>query len=162
MTPLKFFLGASSWRRAAMMIFEALFQSVLHYGTNRSAFATQGGLIKNKSINIKMWQPWLITLCFLAILPFQHHQVEGCLCHIIPNYSCPPPPHCCESGMQTNVDCFNDHLIKRQLTTGQYTFDECGCCMTCAKAELQVCGGPNESSGKCAQGLSCLKTCSKS
>jgi hypothetical protein len=66
---------------------------------------------------------------------------NGCICHVIPNYQCPPPPHCCESGY--------------------YTFDECGCCMTCAKAELQECGGPSGSRGKCAKGLSCLKTCSK-
>ncbi len=66
---------------------------------------------------------------------------EGCLCHVIPNFACPPPPHCCESG--------------------QYTYDECGCCLTCAKSELQPCGGPGGDHGKCAQGLSCLKTCSK-
>lgn len=66
---------------------------------------------------------------------------DSCLCHVIPNFSCPPPPHCCESG--------------------QYTFDECGCCMTCAKSELQECGGPSESRGKCSEGLACLKTCSK-
>ncbi len=69
------------------------------------------------------------------------NDVEACLCRVIPNYSCPPPPHCCESG--------------------EYTFDECGCCMTCAKAELQECGGPSEENGKCASGLQCLKTCSK-
>lgn len=62
-----------------------------------------------------------------------------CLCHVIPNYQCPPPPHCCESG--------------------QYTFDECGCCLTCAKSELQECGGPSGSKGRCAKGLACLKTC---
>ena len=67
--------------------------------------------------------------------------VEGCLCHVIPNFVCPPPPHCCESG--------------------QYAKDECGCCLTCAKAELQPCGGPNGKEGHCASGLQCLKTCSK-
>ncbi len=69
-------------------------------------------------------------------------QAEACLCHVIPRFSCPPPPRCCESGY--------------------YTFDECGCCMTCAKAELQECGGPSGSRGKCSKGLACLKTCSKS
>ena len=64
---------------------------------------------------------------------------SSCLCHVVPHFACPPPPHCCESGM--------------------YTFDECGCCMTCAKAELQECGGPSGDKGNCAQGLQCLKTC---
>ena len=61
---------------------------------------------------------------------------QGCLCHVVPNFQCPPPPHCCESGM--------------------YTYDECGCCLTCAKSELQPCGVSN---GQCAKGLQCLKPC---
>ncbi|CAB4054633.1 unnamed protein product [Lepeophtheirus salmonis] len=76
---------------------------------------------------------------FLLFLFIQFDPGESCLCHVVPNFSCPPPPHCCESG--------------------QYTFDECGCCLTCAKAELQACGGPNDSSGKCSTDLACLKTC---
>ena len=52
---------------------------------------------------------------------------------------CPPPPSCCESG--------------------QYAYDECGCCLKCAKAELQKCGGASDISGKCAEDLQCLKTC---
>ena len=79
----------------------------------------------------------LVMLVLATFVP----GTESCLCHVIPNFSCPPPPHCCESGF--------------------YTFDECGCCMTCAKAELQECGGPSNSRGKCAKGLACLKTCSK-
>lgn len=67
--------------------------------------------------------------------------VEACLCHLIPNFKCPPPPPCCESG--------------------QYAKDECGCCLTCAKSELQPCGGPSGAHGKCSSGLQCLKTCSK-
>ena len=54
---------------------------------------------------------------------------------------CPAPPTCCESG--------------------QYTYDECGCCQKCAKAELQTCGGASGISGKCGSGLQCLKTCCK-
>jgi len=83
-----------------------------------------------------------LLLLLLVLLTGGTVVVEACLCHVIPNFSCPPPPHCCESGM--------------------YTFDECGCCMTCAKAELQECGGPSGSRGKCSKGLTCLKTCSKS
>ena len=64
---------------------------------------------------------------------------------ILMSTSCPPPPYCCESGM--------------------YTFDECGCCLECAKSELQPCGASAQidgtGGGKCAKGLSCLKTCSK-
>ena len=87
-----------------------------------------------------------IGLVFLTfILYFTHNQqltsVEACLCHLIPNFQCPPPPHCCESG--------------------QYAKDECGCCLTCAKSELQPCGGPSGAHGKCSTGLQCLKTCSK-
>jgi len=37
--------------------------------------------------------------------------------------------------------------------------DECGCCQKCAKAELQTCGGASDVSGRCANGLQCLKTC---
>lgn len=62
----------------------------------------------------------------------------SCLCHVVPNFQCPPPPLCCESGM--------------------YSYDECGCCLTCAKNELQPCGLVG---GECAKGLSCLKLCSK-
>lgn len=78
---------------------------------------------------------WVVLVSLLV-----HFQPsDGCLCHVIPNFACPPPPNCCESGT--------------------YTYDECGCCLTCAKDELQPCGGPSGSHGKCAQGLACLKTC---
>ena len=84
-----------------------------------------------------------LAMVLLAVLrqpsPLSLPSAEGCLCHVIPRFSCPEPPRCCESGY--------------------YTFDECGCCMTCAKAELQDCGGPSGSRGKCSKGLACLKTC---
>ena len=85
----------------------------------------------------------LIFLTFIFYFAYnqQSMSVEACLCHLIPNFQCPPPPHCCESG--------------------QYAKDECGCCLTCAKSELQQCGGPSGAHGKCATGLQCLKTCSK-
>ena len=85
----------------------------------------------------------LIFLTFVVYFTSfnQQSSVEACLCHLIPNFQCPPPPHCCESG--------------------QYTKDECGCCLTCAKSELQPCGGPSGAHGKCSSGLQCLKTCSK-
>ena len=86
-----------------------------------------------------------LAVVLLAVLkqpsPASLPSAEGCLCHVIPRYKCQDPPRCCESGY--------------------YTFDECGCCMTCAKAELQDCGGPSGAKGKCATGLSCLKTCGK-
>ncbi len=82
-----------------------------------------------------------LFLALALVICYKPDIAEGCLCHVIPNFQCPPPPHCCESG--------------------QYTHDECGCCLTCAKAELQPCGGPAGDHGKCAQGLGCLKTCSK-
>lgn len=87
---------------------------------------------------------FLISLSLVLYFTFNQHStsVEACLCHLIPNFQCPPPPHCCESG--------------------QYAKDECGCCLTCAKSELQPCGGPSGAHGKCAAGLQCLKTCSKS
>jgi len=61
--------------------------------------------------------------------------------------SCPPcglsgpcqDPACCDSGF----------LVK----------DVCGCCMTCAKPQDDTCGGPFNSGGTCAQGLSCLRSC---
>ena len=83
----------------------------------------------------------LIFLTFVMYFTYNQQSVEACLCHLIPNFQCPPPPHCCESG--------------------QYTKDECGCCLTCAKSELQPCGGPSGAHGKCESGLQCLKTCSK-
>ena len=43
-----------------------------------------------------------------------------------------------------------------------YSYDECGCCLVCAKSELRSCGGgQNKNEGQCAKGLSCLKTCCK-
>lgn len=86
----------------------------------------------------------LVTL--LIVCSINLECIAGsCLCHVVPNFSCPPPPYCCESGM--------------------YTFDECGCCLECAKSELQPCGASAQidgtGGGKCAKGLSCLKTCSK-
>ena len=83
----------------------------------------------------------LISLAFILYFTYSQQSVEACLCHLIPNFQCPPPPHCCESGL--------------------YAKDECGCCLTCAKSELQPCGGPSGAHGKCASGLQCLKTCSK-
>ena len=85
-----------------------------------------------------------ISLTFLTVILYfllNQQPVDACLCHLIPNFQCPPPPHCCESG--------------------QYAKDECGCCLTCAKEELQPCGGPSGAHGKCASGLQCLKTCSE-
>jgi len=65
---------------------------------------------------------------------------QACLCLLLGSaFKCPEPPTCCESG--------------------QYALDECGCCMKCAKAELQKCGGASDISGKCGRGLQCLKTC---
>ena len=86
---------------------------------------------------------FLVSLSFILYFTLNQHStsVEACLCHLIPNFQCPPPPHCCESG--------------------QYAKDQCGCCLTCAKSELQPCGGPSGDHGKCASGLQCLKTCSK-
>lgn len=76
----------------------------------------------------------------LALVTIQHVSISSpCLCLLIKNYKCPEPPTCCESG--------------------QYSLDECGCCMKCAKAELQTCGGASDISGKCGRGLQCLKTC---
>ncbi|XP_067132118.1 venom protein 302-like [Centruroides vittatus] len=37
------------------------------------------------------------------------------------------------------------------------TLDACGCCKVCAKALDEKCGGPWETSGRCAKGLSCIK-----
>lgn len=68
--------------------------------------------------------------------------VESCLCSLLiaaGKFTCPSSPTCCESGF--------------------YAYDECGCCLKCAKAELQTCGGASGILGKCAQGLQCLKTC---
>ena len=86
---------------------------------------------------------FLVSLVFLLYFTFNQHStsVEACLCHLIPNFQCGDPPPCCESG--------------------QYAKDECGCCLTCAKSELQPCGGPSGAHGKCSSGLQCLKTCSK-
>jgi len=75
----------------------------------------------------------------LLLILLKATSTNACLCLLIRNYKCPEPPSCCESG--------------------QYALDECGCCMKCAKAELQTCGGASSISGKCAGGLQCLKTC---
>ena len=82
-------------------------------------------------------------------MSLQTNQVQGMYLLLLllllllshPSYQCPAPPTCCESG--------------------QYALDECGCCLKCAKAELQTCGGANDISGRCASGLQCLKTCCK-
>jgi len=56
---------------------------------------------------------------------------------------------CGSSPCQTPVCC----------DSGYYTLDECGCCLTCAKAEDEVCGGPFRIAGNCAAGLRCLRQC---
>ena len=53
---------------------------------------------------------------------------------------CVQTPQCCDSGF--------------------YTLDVCGCCLTCAKPEGAVCGGPFRIAGQCAAGLRCLRQCS--
>ena len=55
---------------------------------------------------------------------------------------CVQTPQCCDSGF--------------------YTLDECGCCLTCAKPEGAVCGGPFRIAGQCAAGLRCLRQCGQS
>eukprot|EP00090_Calanus_glacialis_P046480 TRINITY_DN9154_c0_g1_i1.p1 TRINITY_DN9154_c0_g1~~TRINITY_DN9154_c0_g1_i1.p1 ORF type:complete len:403 (-),score=92.87 TRINITY_DN9154_c0_g1_i1:93-1301(-) len=86
------------------------------------------------------------SLCLLAttalVIIFNIETTNACLCSLLiaaGKFTCPAPPTCCESG--------------------QYAFDECGCCQKCAKAELQTCGGASDISGRCAAGLQCLKTC---
>ena len=84
----------------------------------------------------------LVILVLLGVLSINFDFCTGsCLCHVVPNFSCPPPPNCCESGM--------------------YSYDECGCCLVCAKSELRSCGGGQNNQGYCAKGLACLKTCCK-
>merc|ERR1712098_410534 len=56
---------------------------------------------------------------------------------------------CGSSPCQTPVCC----------ESGEYTLDECGCCLTCAKAEGQRCGGPFRIAGTCGQDLRCLRQC---
>ncbi len=43
---------------------------------------------------------------------------RACLCHLIPNYTCPPPPHCCESGQVREQ---NDKVTKSLTTNAQLT-----------------------------------------
>ena len=62
-------------------------------------------------------------------------QALSCSCGLTPCQT----PTCCDSGY--------------------YTLDECGCCLTCAKAKDEVCGGPFEIAGACATGLRCLRQC---
>jgi len=56
---------------------------------------------------------------------------------------------CGSSPCQTPVCC----------ESGEYTKDECGCCLTCAKAEGQRCGGPFRIAGSCSDNLRCLRQC---
>jgi len=90
-------------------------------------------------------QPSLLSslvTSYLLVLLLYSGTTSACLCSLLiaaGNFKCPAPPTCCESG--------------------QYTYDECGCCQKCAKAELQTCGGASGISGKCGSGLQCLKTC---
>jgi hypothetical protein len=83
----------------------------------------------------------LAVLTLFAVGAYLPVSVQPCfLCLILgSSYKCPEAPSCCESGF--------------------YALDECGCCKKCAKAELQSCGGPSDATGRCAQGLQCLKTC---
>ena len=57
--------------------------------------------------------------------------------------------NCGSSPCRTPVCC----------TSGYYTLDECGCFLTCAKAEDEECGGPFRIAGNCAAGLRCLRQC---
>jgi len=83
-------------------------------------------------------QGWIYVLVALVVQKLD--PVYPCLCLLLgSSYKCPEPPSCCESGY--------------------YALDECGCCMKCAKAELQTCGGASSISGRCGDGLQCLKTC---
>jgi len=43
--------------------------------------------------------------------------------------------------------------------SGRYTWDECGCCLVCAKAEGETCGGPFRVAGTCQEGSRCLRQC---
>lgn len=58
-------------------------------------------------------------------------------------------PSCGVSPCQTPVCC----------DSGYYTLDDCGCCLTCAKAQDEICGGPLNIEGQCATGLRCLRQC---
>ena len=89
-----------------------------------------------------MRDPLRSLLLVLIAISGQIRPNGACLCKVLPNYQCPEPPRCCDSGY--------------------YTLDTCGCCLTCAKSELQQCGGPNDVQGICGEGLGCLKTCRES
>jgi len=43
--------------------------------------------------------------------------------------------------------------------SGVLTYDQCGCCQVCAKAERDPCGGPWNIEGVCSRNLQCLIKC---
>uniref|UniRef100_A0A1W7R951 Venom protein n=1 Tax=Hadrurus spadix TaxID=141984 RepID=A0A1W7R951_9SCOR len=73
----------------------------------------------------------LITFVFLGI--FASAMSLSCL--MCGTFECPPPPNNCPAG-----------LVK----------DACGCCLVCAKAENESCGGLSNIFGKCGHGLKCV------
>merc|ERR1712215_548683 len=55
-----------------------------------------------------------------------------------------------------NLDCtVCTRKYPEDCTSGQLTWDVCGCCQVCAKAEGDVCGGPWGIRGTCADFLFC-------
>ena len=133
--------------------------SAEHSVTN-SATQPAGVCPENCNIYLLIKMKTLTLLFNFLLFNQQVHRGQACLCSLLiaagkftvsslllqnPPHTilqCPAPPSCCESG--------------------QYAYDECGCCLKCARAELQTCGGASDISGKCAGGLQCLKTCSES
>ncbi|XP_068203510.1 venom protein 302-like [Palaemon carinicauda] len=75
--------------------------------------------------------------------------IFACLCVLVKSIDglscyCPEDGSACLQRKLSRVECpFG--IIK----------DHCDCCPVCAKGPGEVCGGPWDISGKCAQGLTC-------
>lgn len=61
------------------------------------------------------------------------------------------------SGEQCQTPCPQcvDQPRPQDCKSGCLTKDRCGCCLVCAKAKNETCGGINNYYGNCADGLYC-------
>ena len=59
-----------------------------------------------------------------------------------------------QCGQMKCPECTNQPNPK-DCTSGCLTKDRCGCCLVCAKAKGEYCGGINDHQGYCADGLYC-------
>ena len=107
MTDDCFYLGEDYQKLLKKLVtsFLNVFQVPNRYTMSRTELVLTNTLPSFSFSTLKIAKYFLLVFVFWTFSSPQ--TCEACLCHLIPNYACPPPPHCCESGQVSSRSNFH-------------------------------------------------------